>query len=81
MSMTSLTFAKSLKYRSASIRVLRRAVGLSGAGGIYAFAEISDAAATLEDAAIAELADSGLGDETDLALDSLLLLAGNCVPP
>ena len=62
-------------------RIKRIAHGLSGAGGIYGFAEISDAAATLEDAAIAELADSGLGDETDLALDSLLLLAGNCVPP
>ena len=30
---------------------------LSGAGGIYGFAEISDAAANLEDAVIAELAD------------------------
>jgi len=59
-------------------RIKRIAHGLSGAGGIYGFAEISDAAATLEDAAIAELADSGAGDDTDVALDSLLIRAGNC---
>jgi two-component system OmpR family response regulator len=45
---------------------------LSGAGGIYGFAEISDAAANLEDAVIAELADPGCCGETDLALDALL---------
>ena len=59
-------------------RIKRIALGLSGAGGIYGFAEISDAAAALEDAATAELADSGPGDETDLALDGLLFHAGNC---
>jgi CheY-like chemotaxis protein/HPt (histidine-containing phosphotransfer) domain-containing protein len=59
-------------------RIKRIAHGLSGAGGIYGFAEISDAAAALEDAAIAELADSGPGDETDLALDGLLFHAENC---
>ena len=59
-------------------RIKRIAHGLSGAGGIYGFAEISDAAAALEDAATAELADSGPGDETDLALDGLLFHAGNC---
>jgi two-component system OmpR family response regulator len=59
-------------------RIKRIAHGLSGAGGIYGFAEISDAAATLEDAAIAELADAGPGNETDLALDGLLFHAGNC---
>jgi two-component system OmpR family response regulator len=59
-------------------RIKRIAHGLSGAGGIYGFAEISDAAAALEDAAIAELADSGPCDETDLALDGLLFHAGNC---
>ncbi len=59
-------------------RIKRIAHGLSGAGGIYGFAEISDAAAALEDAAIAELADSGPGDETDLALDGLLVHARNC---
>src|SRR3984893_12600379 len=59
-------------------RIKRIAHGLSGAGGIYGFAEISDAAAALEDAVIAELADSGPGDETDLALDDLLFHAGNC---
>jgi two-component system OmpR family response regulator len=59
-------------------RIKRIAHGLSGAGGIYGFAEISDAAAALEDAAIAELVDSGPGDQTDLALDDLLFHAGNC---
>jgi CheY-like chemotaxis protein/HPt (histidine-containing phosphotransfer) domain-containing protein len=59
-------------------RIKRIAHGLSGAGGIYGFAEISDAAAALEDAAIAELADFGASDETDLALDSLLIHAENC---
>jgi CheY-like chemotaxis protein len=52
--------------------------GLSGAGGIYGFAELSNAAADLEDAAIAELADSGIGGETDLALDRLLLHVRQC---
>jgi CheY-like chemotaxis protein len=52
--------------------------GLSGAGGIYGFAEISDAAAALEDAAIAELADGGPGEETDLALDGLIFQTANC---
>jgi two-component system OmpR family response regulator len=59
-------------------RIKRIAHGLSGAGGIYGFAEISDAAAALEDAVIAELADAGSGDETDFALDGLLFHAGNC---
>jgi two-component system, OmpR family, response regulator len=59
-------------------RIKQIAHALSGAGGIYGFAEISDAAADLEDAAIAELADPGTGDETDLALAGLLLHAGLC---
>jgi hypothetical protein len=40
-------------------------------------AEISDPAAALEDAVIAELADFGASDQTDLALDALLILARN----
>jgi chemotaxis protein histidine kinase CheA len=59
-------------------RIKRLAHGLSGAGGIYGFAEISDAAAALEDAVIAELADPGPGEATDLALDGLISSAGNC---
>ena len=51
---------------------------LSGAAGIYGFSEVSDAAAALEDAAIAELAGTGSGDETDHALDGLIFHAGNC---
>ena len=41
-------------------------------------AEIGDAAAALEDAVIAELADFGASDQTDLALDGLLIHANNC---
>jgi two-component system OmpR family response regulator len=53
-------------------RIMRIAHALSGAGGIYGFAEISDAAASLEDAVDAELAVHGSCAETDLALDGLL---------
>jgi two-component system OmpR family response regulator len=53
-------------------RIKHIAHGLSGAGGIYGFAEISDAAAMLEDAVIVELADPGSGDATDLALADLI---------
>jgi CheY-like chemotaxis protein len=53
-------------------RIKRIAHALSGAGGIYGFAEISDAAASLEDAVDAELAVHGSCAETDLALDGLL---------
>ena len=59
-------------------RIKRTAHGLSGAGGIYGFAEISEAAADLEDAVIAELADPGHGEETDRALDGLISCARNC---
>jgi CheY-like chemotaxis protein len=59
-------------------RIKYIAHGLSGAGGIYGFAEISDAAAALEDAIIAQLADPGPSEETDLALDRLILHAENC---
>jgi hypothetical protein len=58
-------------------RIRHIAHGLSGAGGIYGFAEISDAAAALEDAVIAELADPGHGEATDVALDGLILHAEN----
>jgi two-component system OmpR family response regulator len=59
-------------------RIKRIAHALSEAGGIYGFAEISDAAADLEDAAIAELADSSLGKNTDIAIDGLIFQAENC---
>jgi CheY-like chemotaxis protein len=58
--------------------IKRIAHALSGAGGIYGFAEISDAAADLEDAALTELADPGAGHATDLALEGLLMQAGHC---
>jgi CheY-like chemotaxis protein/HPt (histidine-containing phosphotransfer) domain-containing protein len=59
-------------------RIKSIAHGLSGAGGIYGFAEISDAAAALEDAVIAELAGPGDGEAAGLALDGLIALAENC---
>jgi CheY-like chemotaxis protein len=59
-------------------RIKMVAHALSGAGGIYGFAELSDAAATLEDAAIAELAVPGAGDATNLALDDLIFHAESC---
>ena len=59
-------------------RIKRIAHGLSGAGGIYGYGEISDAAAALEDAAMAELADHRRGEATDLALDGLLFHTGIC---
>jgi two-component system OmpR family response regulator len=59
-------------------RIKHVAHGLAGAGGIYGFAEISDAAAALEDAVMAELADPGAGGDTDLALDGLIFHADSC---
>jgi chemotaxis protein histidine kinase CheA len=59
-------------------RIKRIAHGLSGAGGIYGFVEISDAGAALEDAVIAELGSPGTGEETDQALDRLIFHAENC---
>jgi HPt (histidine-containing phosphotransfer) domain-containing protein len=59
-------------------RIKHIAHGLAGAGGIYGFAEISDAAAVLEDAVIAELADPGSGQGTDLALEGLIFHSKNC---
>jgi two-component system OmpR family response regulator len=56
-------------------RIKHIAHGLSGAGGIYGFAELSDAAAMLEDAVIAEPADPDRSEETDLALDGLISCA------
>ncbi len=53
-------------------RIKRIAHSLAGAGGIYGFAEISDAAAAVEDAAIAELGGRGLNDATGVALDILI---------
>jgi CheY-like chemotaxis protein len=58
-------------------RIKRTAHSLAGAAGVYGFAEVSDTAATLEDASIAELAGTGPADETDRALDGLLLEARN----
>jgi CheY-like chemotaxis protein len=59
-------------------RIKRVAHGLSGAGGIYGFAALSDAAATLEEAAIDELAGAGAGEATDQALDGLISITQGC---
>jgi HPt (histidine-containing phosphotransfer) domain-containing protein len=48
---------------------------LSGAGGIYGFQDISDAAAALEDAALARLAAEGSDEMLSGALDELIALA------
>jgi CheY-like chemotaxis protein len=56
-------------------RIMRTAHGLSGAGGIYGFSEISDAAAALEDAAIAEIAGTGSDKMLSGALDELVRMA------
>jgi two-component system OmpR family response regulator len=64
--------------RSTLDRIKHIAHGLSGAGGIYGFVQISDAGAALEDAVIAELGNPGTGEETDRALDGLISHAENC---
>jgi CheY-like chemotaxis protein len=53
-------------------RIMRTAHGLSGAGGIYGYSEISDAAAALEDAAVAEIAGTGSDKMLSSALDELI---------
>jgi CheY-like chemotaxis protein len=50
---------------------------LSGAGGIYGFSEVSDAAAALEDAAIAALEGTGTDVMLAGALDQLIRCAGS----
>jgi HPt (histidine-containing phosphotransfer) domain-containing protein len=56
-------------------RIKRVAHALSGAGGIYGYAELGDAAAQLEDAVTKELAGQASGDETDRAFDGLIFQA------
>lgn len=66
---------------SATLEAIRqRAHSLSGAGGIYGFAGLSDAAAALEEAAVAEMADATATEHTDRALDDLLIEAQRCRP-
>ena len=56
-------------------RIRHIAHGLSGAGGIYGFLEISDGAAAVEDAAMARLADAGSDELLSEALDGLIARA------
>jgi CheY-like chemotaxis protein len=62
-------------------RIKRTTHSLAGAAGVYGFADVSDAAAALEEAIILELAESGPANETDRALDGLLLEARNALQP
>jgi CheY-like chemotaxis protein len=53
-------------------RIRQIAHSLAGAGGIYGFFELSDAAAAVEDAALAEIAGKQLDDILSGALDGLM---------
>jgi DNA-binding NarL/FixJ family response regulator len=68
-----------LKHGNPPSRSLERirdvAHSLSGAGGIYGFPDISDAAADVEDAALALLEAAGSGERLSGALDRLIALA------
>jgi CheY-like chemotaxis protein len=68
---------------AATLAVIQQiAHGLAGAGGIFGFAEISDAAAELEHAVLTELASPGAGEAIDNALELLISNAANSgVPP
>jgi CheY-like chemotaxis protein len=57
-------------------RIRLVAHALSGASGIYGFAELSDDAARLEDAVVTELSGQGVCDLTDRALDNLIVQIG-----
>jgi len=59
-------------------RIRHIAHALSGASGIYGFADLSDGAAHLEDVVIAELSGQGVCDVTDRALDELIVQTANC---
>jgi HPt (histidine-containing phosphotransfer) domain-containing protein len=61
--------------RLAEIRCI--AHGLSGAGGIFGFPEISAAAAALEDAVIVELENPGSGAPISSAYDRLMSQNGS----
>jgi CheY-like chemotaxis protein len=56
-------------------RIRHIAHGLSGAGGIYGYMEISDAAAAVEDAAMARIANAGSEELLSSALDDLIARA------
>jgi CheY-like chemotaxis protein len=53
-------------------QVKHLAHGLAGAGGIYGFQALSDAAAAVEDAALAEMAGAGSRDLLSRSLDALI---------
>jgi CheY-like chemotaxis protein len=58
-------------------RIKRTAHSLAGAAGVYGFADVSETAAALEDASISEVAEAGPANQTDRALNGLLLEARN----
>jgi len=59
-------------------QVKQVAHALSGASGIYGFAELSDAAANLKDMVMAELAGQGSSGATDRAIKDLMIQAAHC---
>jgi CheY-like chemotaxis protein len=65
---------------SVLVRIRDVAHGLAGAGGIFGFPQISDAAASLEAAAIIELNGAKMPRRLESALESLLTSIGANVP-
>jgi len=57
---------------AALVRIREITHGLAGAGGIFGFSEISDAAEALEEAAVVALNGAGSSEALELALDRLL---------
>jgi CheY-like chemotaxis protein/HPt (histidine-containing phosphotransfer) domain-containing protein len=76
-----LALQQDLRPRAALDQIKRTAHSLAGAGGIYGFAALSDAAAALEDATLAEFTDAAAAEQTDRALDHLLRETKRCRPP
>jgi CheY-like chemotaxis protein len=65
--------------RATLARIQSLAHGLAGAGGIFGFSEVGDAAAALEEAVIVELDGSESAERTASALDRLLArIEANC---
>jgi len=75
-----LALQQGLRTRAMLEAIRQRAHSLAGAGGIYGFAALSDAAAALEEAALAEMADATATEQTDHAFDNLLIEAQRCRP-
>jgi CheY-like chemotaxis protein len=75
-----LALQQALRPRAVLERIRLTAHSLAGAGGIYGFAALSEAAAALEDATLAELEDASAANQTERALDNLLQETKRCQP-